>query len=485
MSGQKRPTLSVLLTAEGEPDAVEATAASLRAQTDAGWELVSMARHAWPTDEYGLGEYVLVLEPGDTLAPTTVARLAAAAAGVPAPELIYADEDEPVTGSDDRRVVRKPVWSPERMRHGNYLGRMVAVRASALASVGGLDTGPAAQYDLALRISERGAPVVHLPTVLLHRVTADVATAERDAAARVAAAAHLQRIGVAAEIVQGPVPESHRLRRAPLPAATRVSLIMPTGWTRATVRGQERCLVLDAARTLLDGAAGTDVELVVVYDEPAPADLLDELRGIAGDRLVLAPFDAPFNFSEKCNVGVLHARGEIVVLVNDDIEPITPNWLATLVAPLAEPDVGLTGAKLLYEDGSIQHGGHVHTRRGDYPRPMLAWRYAPGDTVGELNSLHVDRETSGVTAACAALRRDVYDQVGGLAEDLPLNYNDVDLSMKIQRCGYRVLWLAEPVLFHFESQSRPVEAAAPFEREFLRRRWGTFPDEPFLPWRPV
>ena len=502
------PTLTVLVTArDAAADPVATTAASLLGQTDAAWELVVavdgddgervraavadprlriVAGPARP-GEHARGAWVLVLEAGDTLAPTAVARLRAAAATTPTPELIYADEDEPADGPDDRRVVRKPVWSPERVRHGNYLGRMVAVRASALSDVDGLapDAGPAADYDLVLRVSERGAPVVHLATVLLHRATPDVATDERDAAARTVAEAHLRRIGVAADVVPGPVPGSHRLRRAPLPRTTGISLIMPTGWTRATVRGQERCLVLDAARTLLAGAAGTDVELVVVYDEPVPPGLLDELRAVGGDRLVLVPFDAPFNFSEKCNVGFLHARGEVVVLVNDDIEPITPDWLATLVAPLAEPDVGMTGAKLLYEDGSIQHGGHVHARRGAYPRPALAWRHAPGDTVGGLNSLHVDRETSGVTAACAALRREVFEQVGGLTEDLPFNYNDVDLAMKIQRCGYRVLWLAEPVLFHFESKSRPVEAPAVFEREFVRRRWGTFPTEPFLPWRPV
>ena len=510
MSPVVSPIVSVLLWTDADADtglgaALAATVASFVRQSEPAWELRIAAPtggvgSALPADSRiilltgttetaaGLagaarGRYLLAVEPGDTLEPAAIGALAAAA---PA-DIVYADEDESDAEGGGRRVVAKPAWSPERLRHGDYLTRMTALRAQRVHEVGGLDpqAGPAAWYDLALRVSEAGAAVVHLPQVLLHRAVADRPSETRDAAVRVAAAAHLRRVGIPATVEPGPVPGSHRVRRAGLPASTSVSLIMPTGWSRAVVRGVDCCLALEAARTLLAGASGADVELVVVHDEPVPDGALDELRRIAGERLVLVPFRSPFNFSAKCNLGFLHSRGDVVVLVNDDIEPISPDWLATLIAPLAEADVAMTGAKLRYEDGTIQHGGHVHTRWRGGPRPRLAWRHAPGDTVGALNSLHVNRETSGVTAACAALRREVFEQAGGLCEELPLNYNDVDLAMKVRRAGRRVLWLAEPELYHFESQSRPLDAPAPHEREFLRRRWGDFADEPYLPWLPV
>jgi O-antigen biosynthesis protein len=218
-----------------------------------------------------------------------------------------------------------------------------------------------------------------------------------------------------------------------------------------------------------------------VYDEPVLSGAMEELRAIAGDRLIAIRYDKPFNFSEKCNLGFLHAHGDVVVLVNDDVQPRSERWLESLVAPLSEPGVGLTGAKLLYEDGSIQHGGHLHARDAKVPRPKLAYRYAPGDTVGPFNSLVVNRETSGVTGACLAVTRETFERIGGLTEGLPANFNDVDLSLKVQHIGLRVLWLAEPVLFHFESQSRePV--VQPFERDYIYKRWGGFVRDPYLPW---
>ena len=112
-------------------------------------------------------------------------------------------------------------------------------------------------------------------------------------------------------------------------------------------------------RTLLDRTAHDNLEIVVVYDDPTPPEVLAELREVAGDKLTFERFTRPFNYSEKMNVGCLRASGERLVFLNDDVEVISHGWLEQLVAPLDEPDVGMTGARLYFSDDTIQHAGHA------------------------------------------------------------------------------------------------------------------------------
>jgi GT2 family glycosyltransferase len=178
----------------------------------------------------------------------------------------------------------------------------------------------------------------------------------------------------------------------------------------------------------------------------------------------------------------LKSQGDFVVLLNDDTEVVSDDWLEALVAPLEEADVGLTGAKLLYEDGSIQHGGHLYASGSRPPHPLHAYRWWP-DGTGLSGDLIINRECSGVTAACAALRREVYQEIGGLSEIVPVNFNDVDLSLKVRHVGRRVLWIADCVVKHFESKSRVQSKARDFEIEFLERRWpDSFVRDRYAPW---
>ena len=209
-------------------------------------------------------------------------------------------------------------------------------------------------------------------------------------------------------------------------------------------------LVVEAVRSLLARTDHEDVEVVVVHDTPTPPAVLDELREVAGDRLVLVPFDRPFNFSEKINVGVCHSSGDRVVFLNDDIEAISQGWLEQLVAPLDEPDVGLTGAKLYFSDQTVQHAGHAYYNAG-YHHPFKFWTR---DEVGPFGELVVNREVTGVTAACAAMRRETFFEIGGFTEALPGNFNDVDLCYKV--AGGRP---ADPV--HRHQRALPLRVAHP------------------------
>jgi GT2 family glycosyltransferase len=421
------------------------------------------------------GTYVVMLPSGHTLSPGAL-TLVRREAEDGAPDLLYGNEDGHAL----------PAWSPERLRWRQYLGAVLFLRTESVRAAGGLkaEFGDAALHDLLLRLTEKQASVRYLEAVLSAGYAAKASeradtedTDLRWALARHAVSAHLERIGIAATCELGAAPGIVRVVRQ-LPETVAVSLIIPTRGSRGLVFGEERYYVVEALRSALAKTNHTNLEVVVVYDTGTPQDVLDELRAFVGDQLVLVEYDKPFSFSEKCNLGVLACSGDVVVLLNDDVQADSEGWLEQLVAPLAEPEVGMTGAKLLYSDSTIQHAGHAYGG-GHYRHPYLeAWRDDPGDD----DELLVNRECSGVTAACAAVRRELYLEVGGLSEALPVNFNDVDFSGKLTHAGYRILWLSDVVLFHFEHKSR-VPDVHPWEVELVNSRWrlAERSRDPYLP----
>ena len=197
------------------------------------------------------------------------------------------------------------------------------------------------------------------------------------------------------------------------------------------------------------------------------------------DRYVPVPFQREFNFSEKCNLGFLASTANVVVLLNDDVEAISDGWLEELIGPLIqETDVGMTGARLHFSDMTLQHAGHRYGGES-WSHSFLG---AVMDEEAEFGALALNREASGATAACAAIRRDVFEEVGGLTEELPANFNDIDLSLKITRAGYRILWMAHAGLFHFESRSRD-RVVHQWEVDTIMRRWGGPDRDRYLPIR--
>ncbi|KFF57899.1 glycosyl transferase family 2, partial [Cryobacterium sp. MLB-32] len=210
-------------------------------------------------------------------------------------------------------------------------------------------------------------------------------------------------------------------------------------------------------------------------DANTPEAVLQELADVAGDKLTLAPFTGPFNFSRKCNEGFLAARGDVLLFLNDDVQTISDEIVGRMIAPLNEPDVGMTGAFLFFEDGAIQHAGHLH-HMGQFSHAYLGSKRG---SFGAFSSLLINREASGLTAACIAVPREVFVEVGGFSELFPGNFNDVDLSKKISQAGYRLLWLADVELFHFESRSRDPLVHS-FEEKMIIDRWGGPQRDPFL-----
>ncbi len=261
-----------------------------------------------------------------------------------------------------------------------------------------------------------------------------------------------------------------------------VTTVIPSIGARGTVRGADRCFVVEAVRGVL-ATAGAPIEVIVVAGREMPDAVVAELVALdkgpsAGEagRVRIVGDDAPFNFSAAVNLGAAHASGTHLLLLNDDVEVIAADWLTRMLDACAAPGVGAVGARLLFEDGTMQHAGHTYRTSLDHVGFGL-----PGDAPGRHGILTRRRPVAGVTAACMLLPFAVYDAVGGLCIGLPGNYNDVDLCMKIRAAGYDVVYEPAAVLYHFESRSR-VAGIRPDEIEFIQARWAhRLADDPFTP----
>lgn len=433
--------------------------------------------------EAARGEFVALLDHDDLLEPDALEAFAEILREDPMVDYAYSDEDK----IDDRGRFfdrfDKPDWSPERLRGQMYTGHLSVLRTELARAVGGFspEAEGSQDHDLVLKVTERARRVAHIPRVLYHwRVIPGSTAADIDnkpyawdAGVR-AVSSHLERAGIAGRAERGPVPGTYAIRREP-DLDTSVSIIIPTRGTSGIVRGQERVFIVEAVRSVLASSEHRDLEVVVVADEGTPEEVVTALEQVAGDRLKVVTFAGPFNFSRKCNVGALEARGERLLFLNDDVEAISDEVIGQLIAPFGEPDVGMTGAFLFFEDGTIQHAGHAH-HMGQFTHPYLG---EPAEAYGAFSSLLINRECAGLTAACIAVRRSVFFEIGGFSELFPGNFNDVDFSIKMRSAGHRLVWLRDVRLFHFESRSRNPLVHSYEERQIIDR-WGGPQRDPYL-----
>jgi GT2 family glycosyltransferase len=420
------------------------------------------------------GEIVVLLDHDDRLHPDALAKIVEAFAADDQLDYVYSDED--LIASDGRRInpFYKPDWSPERFRNQMYSCHVSAIRRTLVDEVGGFREGfdGAQDWDLVFRVTERARRVGHIPEVLYHwRTVPASVTSGTDAkpyaydAAKRAIQSHCERVGIAATVEEHAERGHFRVRRC-LDEHPLVSVVIPTRGSEGVVWAAERVMVVEAVRDIVERSTYPRLEIVVVADTATPAGVLDELRALGGERLRLIDYDLPFNFSEKCNVGAARASGELLLFLNDDVQVITDDWIETLVGFARETDVGAVGCELLFEDGRIQHAGHVYI--GGNPAHVMFGRLP--DHATNRNVLYLDREVSGVTAAALMCRADVFDAVGGFSAEFPGNYNDVDFSLKVRSLGLRIVMTPHARLYHFESVSRDATLGTD-ELELIRSRW--------------
>jgi GT2 family glycosyltransferase len=408
------------------------------------------------------GDYFAVLGQEDCLRADAFAWLATQApAG-----LIYSDEDLLDAANHRSRPLFKPDWSPDLLLSCMYLGRLMAISSTTWRDCGGFreEYEGAAEYDLALRAAESGALIRHLPRVLYSRREQPPIRPEAVKAAHRALLDAVRRRAIDAVVEDGPRPASFRLKWN-----TRESPLVTIAVCSRSPQLLEQCL-----SSLADRTSYSRRELIVVHHLGRNAAALDAV--IARRQAMRVAYSGTFNFSRMNNLAANAAHGDILLFLNDDTEPIDPTWLERLVAQVQRSDVGIAGARLLYPRGTLQHGG-VTVGVGDGCAHIGRDSQS---TDSKWPWLDLTRDVSAVTGACLAIRTSLFRELGGFSEDFPVNYNDIDLCLRVRQAGRRVIYESGAVLRHYECRSRPgVVTAEEYHR--WHELWGGVmaPGDPF------
>lgn len=448
----------ILVLAGPQPDAVTTIARAASAR-DARIRLVTLASNLGiaANTNAGIsgarGEFVAFLDHDDLLSPDTLFEVVRLIRADPTLDVVTFDEDK-ITADGRTRVdpLFKPSCaSPEHLLSFNDRMHSV-VRRSRIEEIGGLAGGVdgAQDWDLGLRLFEAGATSRHIPRVLYHwRMVPGSAAGDAMAkpwafdAQRAALQRHLERLGLEEPAVDHP--QIGVVRVTWKPSDARVSIIIPT---RDRARLLETCL-----RSIREKTARGKYEILVI-DTGSTEDATRHLyASLASDPVIrLLRDDAPFNFSRINNLGAREATGEVLVFLNNDIEVIDGDWLDELVRWAGRRDVGCVGPKLLYPDGSLQHAGIVAGMGG---HGSHVYQGGPGrHTWGVFGSVDFYRNYLMLGGACLAVRRSVFEELGGFDEHYTLCYSDLELCLKAAEAGYRNVYTPFATLYHHEGGTR-------------------------------
>ena len=429
-------------------------------------------------------DWILFLRTGDVCDPALIAILMRAINHHPEWRLVYFDETQLDDEGESVNPFFKPDFNLDYLRSMPYTGNTFAVCREAFTALEGFDPyyEGIEEYDFLLRISEyygeaaighvSGPLISHRPAVnLTCRPLDEVLTAGRDALIR-----HFKRTGVKATVEPGELSPANQVRYChdskPL-----VSILIPT---RNQFPLLERCI-----KSLFEKTGWPHFEILIIdngSDEPEAMQFLDGLRQLGeelGGRIRVLDYPQPFNYSAMNNQAAHTARGEYLLLLNNDTAALHAEWLDHLMMHALRPEVGIVGAKLLYPDGKIQHAGVVLGLKGPAEHPFIG---QDASDPGYFGRLQVDQAYSAVTGACLLVRRSLYEAVGGLDEkELGVSYSDIDLCLKIRALGKKIIWTPQAILLHegSKSQTAGVEKAEEnakakrFQREqaVMYRRW--------------
>lgn len=406
--------------------------------------------------ELASGVLVALLDHDDLLRPHSLLLTVLPFLDDPRVGLVYSDADR--VDEDGRRISHyfKPDWSPTLLLCQNYVGHLSVIRTDLVRDVGGFRTefDGSQDWDLALRVTERlpREAIVHVPHVLYHwrAIPGSVASEGLSAkpyaaeAARRAVEEHLARVGRPGYVV--PVGDHLKVRFFVGSPAPHVSIVVPS-----TGRPD---LLEPCVQGLLNRTTYDPLEVVVAVDEsayadPAANDLLSELASLRRVRVVTYP-SRPFNYALTVNEAVAQTASPLVLLLNDDTEVVYDDWLEAMVGYAQEERVGAVGGLLVHPDGTIHSAGMLLGARlvaehRYHRRPELVRGYG--------NRAQLPQDLSAVVGTSMLVRREAFDEVGGLDPSFPVAYNDVDFCLKLRKAGWRILFVPDGVLVHQESAS--------------------------------
>lgn len=447
--------------------------------------------------ELATGEFTALMDHDDLLAPDAIYHIIKRLNRDRSLDLLYTDEDKIDENGAHSEPHFKPQWCPDHLLSRNYFGHLVVARTALLKDIGGFRAGfeGSQDYDLLLRLTERlsvendGAGrvndrIAHIPRVLYHwRIHAGSAARGEDVkpyaydAAKRALTEALQRRGEPAEVSFLYGFRGYDIRfTAPLKG--KVSVIIPTK-DKAEILGT--CL-----RSLFALTDHPDFEVIVVSNNSTERALFELMKAMAaehGDRFRWFAHDVPFNFSALMNEGARRAKGDHLLYLNNDTEIIHADWMRSLHAWSQRRSIGAVGAKLLYHNDTIQHGGVV-IGLGGVAGHVFTGTHKDGP--GYFNYVNTINNYSAVTAACMMVERRKLEAIGGWEELFTVEYNDVDLCLRLREKGWNNVYLPHVSLYHFESLTRghPHMTKESYERHLrevglFKERWkGYIEDDP-------
>lgn len=405
------------------------------------------------------GEFIALLDNDDELAPNALYEVARHLQAFPDTDFIYTDEDHITPKGKRKNPFFKPDWSPDYLHACMYTLHLGVYRTSLVREIGGFRSAydGAQDWDLALRISEHTSQIHHIPKVLYHwRVLPSSMSSGVDAkpwayqSAQKALQDMVDRSPYPGWVEEGVKPGLFRVRRH-IEEKPLVSILIPSAGTHLTINGKQVCLVEQCLHSIRTLSTYSNIEIVLVDgDDISEKTLSAIISAIKGLDLKLLHCDRPFNFSERMNLAARSAKGDILLILNDDTKVVTPDWIEAMLELAQQKEIGAVGAKLFYPNGRLQHAGILMLAG----IPGHAFHGSAGDYSGYHCSSLVTRNYLGITGACLMMRRALFEELGGFDENFDLNYNDVDLCLRAHVAGYRNVFTPYAKLIHYESISR-------------------------------
>lgn len=438
-------------------------------------------------------EWLAVLDHDDVLPCDALARIAQAILQHPQGQLFYTDEDQLNRWGLRCNPFFKPDWDELRFWGQNYLNHLVVAQTQRVQQVGGFAEGTDGSQDYALWLRLLRQPevspenVVHVLGIGYHwrQQRQQFSQQQRDRCATVATEAlqnHLRWKGLTAEVT--PLREEPTWRQVRLHPRrlAEVAVVIPT---------RDRLeLLRPCVQGLLDKTDYPALQVWILDNDSAEPETLTWLQEIEAQdpRVRVRRCPGPFHYARLHNQAVAEIDCELLLLLNNDTEVTGPLWLRAMVGVLELPDYGAVGARLLYPNQTLQHGGVIVGMGGVAGHD--GW-HLPTQSLRQIGRYQLLRQVSANTAACLLLRRDAWDQMGGFREELAIAFNDVDLCLRLQQAGWRIAWCPQATLLHWESASRGSDEVDPqrrhrFQQEIqtMQRDWGPqLRQDPFYhPW---
>ncbi len=375
------------------------------------------------------------------------------------PDLLYSDEDK--LDEEGRHIDPhfKPDFSPDYLLSNNYVCHFSVLKRELIERIGGFRPGfdGAQDFDLMLRATEAAQTIVHVPQVLYHwrRVPGSTAVTsaakpESSVAGRRALVDAMKRRDEDSTIEPGPFPNTFRVRRNVV-GEPLVSILIPFR--------DKPALLMSCVTSILERTDYRNFEIIGIDNGSVDAHVKIARRTLEkrDSRVRFLDFDAPFNYSAINNYAASQSSGEHLLMLNNDTEVISAEWLRAMLEHSQRRDVGVVGAQLLYPDRSLQHAGVIIGLGGVAGHSHLM---LPTGHPGYFSRPRLIQNLSAVTFACAMTRRDVFEQLGGLNDkELTVAFNDIDYCLRAREAGYLVVYTPYASLFHRESKTRGLDVS--------------------------